>query len=349
MKVALVKTHNQVRLDEIKTPVPSPGEVLLQIDACGVCGSDYLEATAWAHSWKRFGHEIAATVFATGNGVEGFAVGDQVVVALSVACGTCKSCLAGHPRHCSRLIIAEQGGFGDYLLVKDTRLLFKVEPRLPVELAVFTEPVTVVLDAFHLVELKPEDKLVVIGGGFIACIALLIAKILGVIHPLVLSRKSHPLLDACLASTGGDYVSWLAVGEHTVAAPETFAQKLAEHTGRVVAIHTAPAKFMPLYIEKLPYDSCVVNLGLSASDKDNEMPLDASRLIFKRMQIMSAFPVPCLYLAEAVHLLQKNQDLFSLLTPESLPLERLPEVIAAPRKLKRKIMIVSQPSGGLRS
>ena len=340
MKVAFVKKHNQVRLDEIDTPVPGPGEVLLRIDACGVCGSDYLEATAWANDWKRFGHEIAATVFNIGYGVEGFAAGDQVVMALSVGCGECKGCLTGNPRRCSALILAEQGGFGEYLLVKDARLLLKVEPRLPVELAVFTEPVTVVLDAFHLVGLKPGDKLVVIGGGFIACISLLIAKALGVENPLVLSRNSHPGLNNCLTATMGEHVYWHTLGGRTLAAPGAFAQSLSVHMGRVVVMHTAPAKFIPLYIEQLPYDSLIVNVGLSGRAKDNEFRMDASRLIFKRIQVMSAFPVPCLYLSEAVSLLQKNQGLFSLLTHERVPLERLPEVLTATRKTKRKILIV---------
>lgn len=340
MKAAFVKMYNNVRLNEIDAPEPGFGEVLLRIDACGVCGSDYLEAASWAHEWKRFGHEITATVYKIGYGVEGFAAGDQVVIALSVACGKCNGCLTGDPRRCSALVVAEQGGFGEYLLVKDTRLLLKVEPYLPVELAVFTEPVTVVLDAFHLAGLKPGDKLVVVGGGFIACISLLIAKALGVENPLVLSRNSHLGLNDCLAATMGEHVQWETLGGITRGVPETFAQKLSGHLGRVVVMHTAPAKFIPLYIEKLPYDSLIVNVGLSGRLEDNELKVDAQRLIFKRIQIMSAFPVPCLYLSEAVSLLQKNQNLFSILTPESVPLERLPEVITASRKPKRKIVVV---------
>jgi L-iditol 2-dehydrogenase len=339
MKIALVKKNNKVRLEEVDTPVPGTGEVLLRIDACGVCGSDYLEATAWAQEWKRFGHEIAATVFIIGQGVEGFSVGDQVVLALSAACGKCNGCLAANPRRCSSLIVAEQGGFGEYLLVKDTRLLLKVNPHLPVELAVFTEPVTVVLDAFHLVGLKPTDKLVVVGGGFIACISLLIAKAFGVIHPLVLSRDAHPGLNNCLMAAGGEHVCWDTLGEKTLGAPESFAHSLFGHLGRIIVMHTAPAKFIPLYSEQLPYDSLIVNVGLSGVAEENELKIDAARLIFKRIQIMSAFPVPCLYLQEAVSLIQRNRDLFSLLETESVPLEQLPEVIAAVRKPKRKVLI----------
>jgi threonine dehydrogenase-like Zn-dependent dehydrogenase len=339
MKIALVRKDNRVWLKEVDLSAPGFGEVLLRIDACGVCGSDYLEATAWAQEWKRFGHEIAATVSIIGPGVDGFTVGDQVVLALSAACGQCKACLAGNPRHCSALIVAEQGGFGEYLLVKDTRLLLKVEPRLPVELAVFTEPATVVLDAFRLAGLKPEDKLVVVGGGFIACISLLIAKALGVGNPLVLSRSAHPGLNNCLKATQGEHVCWQVIDGKTLAAPESLAQSFSGSSGRVVVMHTAPAKFIPLYIEKLPYGSLIVNVGLSAAPDDNALRIDAAQLIFKRIQLMSAFPVPCLYLAEAVFLLQKNQDLFSILETESIPLEQLPEVIAAVRKPKRKVLI----------
>ncbi len=339
MKIALVKKDNRVRLEKVDISAPGFGEVLLRIDACGVCGSDYLEATAWAQEWKRFGHEIAATVSVIGPGVEGFTVGDQVVLALSVACGKCSACLSGNPRRCSALIMAEQGGFGEYLLVKDTRLLFKVEPPFPADLAAFTEPATVVLDAFHLAGLGPEDKLVVVGGGFIACISLLIAKALGVMDPLVLSRTAHPGLNNCLKATNGQHICWQVIDGETIAAPESFGQNLSGSLGRVVVLHTAPVKFMPLYLERLPYDSIIVNLGLSGADEDNQVRIDAARLIFKRIQLMSAFPVPCLYLAEAVSLIQKNQEVFSLLETEKVGLEQLPEVIMSKRNSKRKVLI----------
>jgi hypothetical protein len=110
-------------------------------------------------------------------------------------------------------------------------------------------------------------------------------------------------------------------------------------SGRVVVLHTAPARHIALYLDQLPYGSTVVNIGLSAFPKENRLKIDASRLIFKRLQLMNAFPVPCLHLPQAVSLLREHSGLFSLLPVEKIPLRRLPEIIIGSDKPKRKILI----------
>ncbi|MFC1836699.1 alcohol dehydrogenase catalytic domain-containing protein, partial [Thermodesulfobacteriota bacterium] len=126
LRAAYVKKKNKVEIRDIPRPIPKEGQVLIKILGCGVCGSDYLEGASWAKNWKRFGHEMAAVVAEVGPEVIGFAPGDHVAVALSVACGACPSCIAGNPRKCTGLITAEQGGFAEYVLITDHRLLFKV-------------------------------------------------------------------------------------------------------------------------------------------------------------------------------------------------------------------------------
>jgi threonine dehydrogenase-like Zn-dependent dehydrogenase len=97
MKVTFIKKYNKVKIVDIPVPKPEGKDVLIRIDACGVCGSDFIEAKVWDREWKRFGHEIAATVVEMG-GVSGLSVGDQVVVALSVPCGNCAPCIEENPR-----------------------------------------------------------------------------------------------------------------------------------------------------------------------------------------------------------------------------------------------------------
>ncbi|MGE4264121.1 MAG: alcohol dehydrogenase catalytic domain-containing protein [Desulfovibrio sp.] len=345
MKAAFVKVPRKVQIREIDAPVPRAGEVLVSVDGCGVCGSDYIEASTWAKSWKRFGHEIAATVREVGEGVQGFAAGDQVALALSAPCGGCPGCLNGNPRRCTQLVVAEQGGFAELLLVKDVRLLTRIPQPLASSLAIFAEPLTVLLDALHTVGFKPGERLVVVGGGFLSCLGILTAKVLGAKPALALSRSLYPGLDACLQAVGGEHFKWHSLAGVTLAAPRSFQQRLAAATERVVVLHTAPARYLAKYIFDLPFDSTVVNIGLSGDPKDNCVSIDCSRLIFKRVQLMSAFPVPCLYLDEAVRLLCDNKDLFSLLEPERAPLERLPEIISGTRKAKRKIMVVPGSGG----
>lgn len=339
MKAAFVKRKNAVSIKEIPTPTPQRAEVLLKIDACGVCGSDFIEAKVWARRWKRFGHEIVATVDTLGEKVTGFDIGDQVVVALSVPCGTCPACRLGNPRKCHNLITQEQGGFAEYLLIKDKRILQKVDPPLPVELACFAEPLTVILDAFHLAGLDQKDHFLVVGGGFLGKLSLLATKAFGTKTTGLLSRQAGPEIIKYLKETGSEHYAWHTIAGKTFAAPGKLRRALSRLSERVVVLNTAPARYIKHYIDLLPYDSTIINIGLSANPKENRLTLDASKLIFKRIQIMSAFPVPCLYLPQALAMLRKHSGLFSQLPTREIPLPRLPEVIASKRTPQRKILI----------
>jgi threonine dehydrogenase-like Zn-dependent dehydrogenase len=339
MKAAFVKRKNRIRVKDIPKPRPGKTETLIKIHACGICGSDFVEAKIWARKWKRFGHEIVATVAEIGEEVADFAIGDQVVVALSIPCGTCASCRNGSPRTCNNLIALEQGGFAEYLLIKDQRLLCKVDPALSMELASFAEPLTVVLDALHLAGLREGDHFFVVGGGFIGTLALLTAKILGANITGLLNREARSNVITCLNETGGDHFAWRTVAGRTIFAPAKLRKKLSGLSGRVVVLHTAPARYIAHYLGLLPYNSTIVNIGLSAVSRENRLKIDASRLIFKRLQLMNAFPVPCMYLPQAVLLLREHSGLFSLLSVEKIPLSRLPEIITGSDKPKRKILI----------
>ncbi len=339
MKAAFVKKFNKVKIRDIPLPRPEKNEVLVKIKACGVCGSDFIEAKAWAKNWKRFGHEIAATVAEIGSEVKIFAVGDQVLIALSAPCGVCVRCKEGNHRKCNHLILAEQGGFADYLLVKDQRLLHKVSPPLPAALACFAEPLTVILDAFHLASLAKKSHLLIVGGGNMGSMALLTAKIFGANVQGVLGRKLNSNLSACLNETGGDFFPWHMIANLIITAPATLQQKLSQLSGKIVVLHTAPPCYIANYLDLLPYNTTIVNIGISALPKRNKFKIDFSKLIFKRLQVMSAFPVPCMHFPEALSLLQKHSRLFSLLSTEQMPLEKLPEVIKNKKGQKRKILI----------
>ncbi len=94
-----------IALEEIRVEAPGPGEVLVRIEATGVCHSDLhvIEEDGWGHAFPvLLGHEGAGTVESVGDGVDGVAAGDRVVLGWKAACGQCPTCLRGRPRHCSR-------------------------------------------------------------------------------------------------------------------------------------------------------------------------------------------------------------------------------------------------------
>jgi S-(hydroxymethyl)mycothiol dehydrogenase len=94
-----------IALEEIRVELPGPGEVLVRIEATGVCHSDLhvIEEDGWGHAFPvLLGHEGAGTVEAVGSEVDGLAAGDRVVLGWKTACGHCPTCLRGEPRRCTR-------------------------------------------------------------------------------------------------------------------------------------------------------------------------------------------------------------------------------------------------------
>ena len=94
-----------IALEEIRVEAPGPGEVLVRIEATGVCHSDQhvIEEDGWGHSFPiLLGHEGAGTVESIGDGVDGLTAGDRVVLGWKTACATCPTCLRGALRHCTR-------------------------------------------------------------------------------------------------------------------------------------------------------------------------------------------------------------------------------------------------------
>jgi Zn-dependent alcohol dehydrogenase len=94
-----------VALEEIRVEQPGPGEVLVRIEATGVCHSDLhvIEEDGWGHRLPvLLGHEGAGTIEVVGDRVDGLSAGDRVVLGWKTACGTCAMCARGHPRQCLR-------------------------------------------------------------------------------------------------------------------------------------------------------------------------------------------------------------------------------------------------------
>lgn len=90
MRAAVYRAPDDVRTETIPVPEIGRGEVLVGIDTCGICGTDLKKIHTGLHSAPRvFGHEMAGTIAAVGEGVRGFAVGDRVMAFHHIPCGQC--------------------------------------------------------------------------------------------------------------------------------------------------------------------------------------------------------------------------------------------------------------------
>ncbi len=174
MEAALITGLETVELIDFPEPVPAPGGVVVDIDLCGICGTD---VHAY-HADRPYppaicGHEWTGLVSATGADVSGLAEGDRVVVAVTPACGACEPCRAGQARWCGTAFAMTigldpeappHGGFAPRVAVPAGRVV-AADPGLTVAQAAQVEPATV---AFHAVRHSPPrlgDIAVVQGAG----------------------------------------------------------------------------------------------------------------------------------------------------------------------------------------
>ncbi|MDX1776320.1 MAG: alcohol dehydrogenase catalytic domain-containing protein, partial [Desulfobulbales bacterium] len=118
MRAAMYYNNRDIRLEEMDTPEIRSGEMLVQIFASSICGSDTMEWYRIKHAPLVLGHEIAGRVVELGRGVEGFKQGDRVVATHHVPCFACRYCKSGHETVCDTLLSGthfDPGGFCEYV------------------------------------------------------------------------------------------------------------------------------------------------------------------------------------------------------------------------------------------
>lgn len=182
---ALVYTESyELEVQEVEAPSPAPDEVLVRVEAAGICASD-VDGVA-SRSARRtppliMGHELTGTVVAAGGPAGAPLLCSRVVVNPQVTCGDCQRCREGRENLCAnRGLIGgtRGGGFADLVAVP-LRCLHPVAPGTPAELAVLTEPLATCVHALSLAPERFAATMVVIGAGAIGMLAAHLARATG--------------------------------------------------------------------------------------------------------------------------------------------------------------------------
>jgi 2-desacetyl-2-hydroxyethyl bacteriochlorophyllide A dehydrogenase len=159
--------HGEVR--EIPMPVPGPGEAVLKVAYCGICGTDYhiYEGDFLSPYPIVNGHEFSGVISAVGDGVDGWEEGDRVTVDPTLYCGHCYHCLRRQANHCDywgAIGDTVTGALAEYVRVP-ARNLFRVENHESLEEAAFTEPLACVVWGVERLRVVPGDYVLIFGAG----------------------------------------------------------------------------------------------------------------------------------------------------------------------------------------
>lgn len=184
MRVAMYYGNNDIRIEEMPIPRLGPGELLMRVEASGICGSDVLEWYRLKKAPLVLGHEVAGQVVKVGVGVSKYKVGDRIAASHHVPCNTCYYCLTGHHTACETLRQTnfDPGGFSEYIRLPSINVdrgVYIVPEELSYEEATFHEPLGCVIRAQRIARLRPGQSVLVIGSGIAGLLNIYLARVSG--------------------------------------------------------------------------------------------------------------------------------------------------------------------------
>lgn len=186
MKSAVFYGKHDIKVVDIKKPEVDVNDVLIEVRACGVCGTDVHiyegdEGSASVTPPTILGHEYSGVIVSVGDNVKNFKIGDRVAVDPNCYCGNCTPCKKGEVHYCENMIsygVTIDGGFAQYSAVNE-RQVYLLGDNTSFEQGAMAEPVACCLHGIDMCDIKPGSQVVVIGGGMIGLLMLQLARVAG--------------------------------------------------------------------------------------------------------------------------------------------------------------------------
>lgn len=316
MKAGVWEGGAEISCREVETPVPGPGELLVEIAYCGVCGTDLhiLDGEFDVGPPPQvLGHEAAGVVAAAGPGTDPGLVGQPVGLNPIGPCGSCVWCRRGHPTHCRRPYFSASG-FAESALYRPHQVHL-LPAGLPLRDAALLEPWATALRAAEAARLEPGENVLVIGGGSLGLLVATAARLLGAASVTVSEPRSRNRrlaldrgADAAIDPARDDLLALAAEVGELGGFDAVF-----EVAGAAAALEQAPAL--------LRRGGRLVVLGVHKPE--TTVPVEPRALTDRELSILGSFGGGDAF-ARAAALLPRI-DAASLVTAEA-PLERIDEL-----------------------
>ncbi len=167
--VAVHERVGHIAVEERPVPRPEPGRVVVEVSHCGICGSDiHVIMEGWGKPGGVHGHEFSGVIAAVGDGVEGWAVGDEIVCGSSPKCGRCEGCRSGNPSQCTNRDGVQSdhydGAYARFASV-DAASLLRIPAGVTRREAALAEPLAVALHGITRSGITVGQSAMVFGAG----------------------------------------------------------------------------------------------------------------------------------------------------------------------------------------
>lgn len=317
MRAVRLNTTGDLELAEMPVPVPGPGEVLVKVEAAGVCGTDRHLFKGEFPSTPRtvLGHEFSGIVVGRGAGVS-IPEGARVTCDPNIWCGTCEECRRGRVNLCRNNIavgINRDGGFAEYCAYpahKAHVLPNDLDPRF----GAFCEPLACTIHGMDIGAVQPGEKVLIIGGGVIGLLALQLAALAGA-EVMLLTRHAGK---RALALTLGAH--------HAVPTPDDVRSLWPDGADLVVEC-AGVAETVALSPKLARRGGRVVVLGVLAGGE--QVGIEPFDLLFREVQMLFAFINPFTQARAAEHIVSGRVKVAPLISRQ-VPIFDAVGVITAP-------------------
>lgn len=324
MLAALLYGQEDLRLEQVPEPTPAAGEVVIQVEAATTCGTDLKVWRRGGHAKMLtpptlFGHEGAGRIVAIGTGVTNWRVGDRVVANNSAPCMKCFFCQRREYSLCPNLTW-NNGTFAEYIKIPAPIVqhnLLQIPDHLPSVLAAMTEPLACVLHGISRSQVKPHDRVVVLGDG---AIGLMFVAVLSEYTEVILWGGNNKRLEI-----GEKLGAARTFNYHQVTDIPNTVRELTDGWGADVVIE---ATGIPSVWEKAiacARPGATVNL-FGGCPKDTTITLNTEQLHYSEITIKGVFHNTPEYVKSALSLIASGTISFDLLISEQRPLQDLEQV-----------------------
>lgn len=302
MQVAMYYNNRDVRIEEMPRPKIGPDELLIKVRASGICGSDVLEWYRLKKAPLVLGHEATGEIAEAGQGVREYRVGDRVFVSHHVPCNTCRYCLSGNQTVCETLHTTNYypGGFSEYIRVPKINVqrgVFILPGELSFEEGTFIEPLACVLRGQRMADLKPGQRVLILGAGIAGLLHLLVGRTKGAKEIMITEINDFRLkLAKDLGAAGAFHVQ---------------DEKIANLKADLVIICTGASAAFEQALKCV--DRAGTILCFAATEPGVNLPIPVNDFWRQSIKIMHSYGASPQDLKEAIELLKRK----------SIPVERL--------------------------
>ncbi len=345
MKAAVYYGPGDIRVEERPEPTPTEDNLILEVSCCAICGTDLKLATVGnprCHPPRVIGHEFVGRVVHVGAGVAGFACGDRVTLATTLACGDCAYCRLGLGNLCPNakpISYDFDGAFARFVAIPPLALAggnaIRVPADVPDEAAALSEPLSCVINAQELAGVKAGDRVLILGGGPLGALHAEVAKALGAADVMI-AQRSEPRLSLLRRLPGVTVLG--GTGEDVLSV-------VLEKTGGLgadVVIVCAPAREAQEGALRYARKGGVISLFASMPKDSADITLDSRAIHYGELRIVGASDSRPEHVVRAVRLLHEGKINVEPIITHRVRLEALLEGIAL-MKAKRSLKVMVYP------